>query len=311
MNALFKFPKYEQHPIAIKLMPGGMDPQEFEALCQDVEARGVLMPVTLFQGKVLDGWHRYRAAEKSGTKFGEIEYKGKDPAGYIASVNILRRRLSSLQRALVGARLNRDHELPTRDVTKKLGISAEVLSYVFKAMDSGNTKLLKRIETDSDFTRGMLREELYDLGLLSPGSAAAKKVENKDAPPNSVFQMGANISAEAAALGLPAGDTDGIDGEDTDPEDIGDTSGNTGKKAADRKTRKPSITAAQVLADQFKSLMADEKVSFLQIIWPLAHPIAVEAKLIKPTKAQKDEQDEVLKALIAGKPAAKKTKVKA
>lgn len=302
MNALFKFPKYEQHPIAISLMPGGMDPQEFQALCDDVEARGVLMPVTLYQGKVLDGWHRYRAAEKTSTRFNEIEYKGKDPAGYIASVNILRRRLSSLQRALVGARLNRDHDLPTRDVTKKLGISPEVLSYVFKAMDSKNTKLLKRIETDSDFTRGMLREELYELGLLSPGSAAAKKVEDKrDPPPNSVFELGSQISNEAALNGL---DTDGSG----DPED--DNTGNTGKKAADRKARKPSITAAMRLADEFKALMLDEKISFLQIIWPEAHPIAVDANLITPTKAQKKQQDEVLEALIAGKPA-KKAKVKA
>jgi hypothetical protein len=260
--------EYKQHPIALALMPGGMDDQEFAAFCEDIEERGIIMPVTLYEGMVLDGWHRYRAAHKTGTPFKTIEYTGKDPAGYIAAVNVLRRKLSSLQRALVGARLHLDHELTQRDVCKKLGISNEVVTLVLKTISSKNTALIKRIESDSDFTRGMLKEELADAGLLRA---------NKPAPaptgPNSVFAAGAG----AALSGIP--DTDGSgDGTDEDepPEDL---LVGKGKAASDRAAKKPKATAAQLLSEGFKALMADEKVSFLQLIWPEAKTLLLDAGL--------------------------------
>lgn len=270
--------EYEQHPVAAKLMPGGMDETEFTAFCEDVEQRGILMPVTLYEGKVLDGWHRYRAGQKTGTPFKTIEYAGKDPAGYIASVNVLRRKLSSLQRALVGARLHRDHNLTQRDVCKKLGISNEVVTLVLKALDSKNAKMIKRIEDDSDFTRGMLKEELADAGLLRAAPPPAP------APgPNSVFQVGERTGKEGqnvlspAALALNLPDTDGSGDDDDDDLLVG-----KGKAASDRASKKPKITAAQLLADGFKALMHDEKTTFLKMIWPEALVVAKEAGLTLP-----------------------------
>jgi len=273
---------YEQHPIAATLMPGGMDEPEFTAFCEDVEQRGILMPVTLYEGKVLDGWHRYRAGQKTGTPFKTIEYTGKDPAGYIASVNVLRRKLSSLQRALVGARLHRDHNLTQRDVCRKLGISNEVVTLVLKTLDSKNAKLIKRIEDDSDFTRGMLKEELADAGLLR---APAKQDETPTGP-NSVFATGALdaprtgkegrvVLGAAAYANTPTGDTDGSGDEDIDD----DILVGKGKSASDKAAKKPKVTAAQLLADGFKALMGDEKVTFLQMIWPEAKKLAADAKL--------------------------------
>lgn len=251
---------YEQHPIATALMPGGMDEQEFTAFCEDIEQRGIVMPVTLYEGKVLDGWHRYRAAHKTGTPYKTIEYAGKDPAGYITAVNVLRRKLSSLQRALVGARLHRDHAVTQRDVCRKLGISNEVVTLVLKAMDSKNTKLIKQIEMDSDFTRGMLKEELADAGLLR------KNPEPPPAPgPNSVFAAGAG----AALSGVS--DTDGIDDDPPDDLLVG-----KGKAASDRVVKKPKVTPAQLLAEGFKALMADEKHTFLRMIWPEARVLLSE-----------------------------------
>lgn len=108
-TGLYKLPEYKQHPLAIALMPGGMDDQEFDAFCQDITERGILFPATIYDGMVLDGWHRYRAAKRTGSPLKFMDYTGKDPAGYIAAVNVLRRKLSSLQRAMVGARLHLDH----------------------------------------------------------------------------------------------------------------------------------------------------------------------------------------------------------
>ena len=208
MSSLYKLPEYEQHPIALALMPGGMDDNEFDAFCADIEERGIIMPVTLYEGKVLDGWHRYRAAKRTGSAPKFMKYEGADPAGYIASVNVHRRKLSSLQRALVGARLHRDHGLTQREACKKLGISNEVITLVLKTMDSGNTPLIKKIESDSDFTRGALKEELEDAGLLR---AKPRTQVDPSTLTNSVFNMGERMQIAA--------DTDGSEDDDEETED--------------------------------------------------------------------------------------------
>lgn len=285
-----ELPTYEQHPVATALMPGGMDEQEFTAFCEDVEQRGILMPVTLYEGKVLDGWHRYRAGHRTGTRWEEITYKGKDPAGYIASINVLRRKLGSLQRALVGARLHTMHNLTQRDVCRKLGISNEVVNLVLKAMVSKNAKLIKRIETDSDFTRGMLREELEDAGLL--------RVKADDSTP-----LGAN---SVFALGGPPADTDGTDEETDVSLTVGDDKlvPTTGKKVS-HSERRPKDSAAQKLSEAFKALMADEKETFLRMVWPEASTIITAIGLDKPTRPAKVKpeptpEDTPLKALKRG-----------
>jgi ParB-like chromosome segregation protein Spo0J len=268
MTGIYKLPEYDQHPIAMALMPGGMDETEFNAFCEDIEERGIIMPVTLYEGKVLDGWHRYRAAKRTGSAPKFIEYTGKDPAGYIASVNVHRRKLSSLQRALVGARLHRDHGLTQREACKKLGISNEVITLVLKTMDSKNTKLIKKIEDDGDFTRGMLKEELEDAGLLRAKPKAEVDVSTLT---NSVFDMGRTAHLSP--------DTDGSE------DDVDELLG-TGKglKTEQRAAKKPQKTAAQTMQEEYEALMHDEKLSFLKMIWPTASKLLTEAGLEAPKK---------------------------
>lgn len=269
MSGIYKLPEYDQHPIALALMPGGMDDNEFNAFCADIEERGIIMPVTLYEGKVLDGWHRYRAAKRTGSAPKFIKYEGSDPAGYIASVNVHRRKLSSLQRALVGARLHRDHGLTQREACKKLGISNEVITLVLKTMDSNNTPLIKKIETDSDFTRGMLKEELEDAGLLR---TKPKAEVDPSTLANSVFDLGRTSQQNT--------DTDGSEEDADDVDNLLDVP-DTGKglKASQRESKRPTKTTAQLMQEQYEALMHDEKLSFLQMIWPTAKNLLVEAGL--------------------------------
>jgi hypothetical protein len=297
MSGIYALPEYNQHPVALALMPGGMDNTEFDAFCADVEERGILFPASLYEGMVLDGWHRYRAAKRTGSELKFIEYKGKDPAGYIASCNVLRRKLSSLQRALVGARLHRDHGITQREACKKLGISNEVITLVLKTLDSKNTKLIKRIEAEADFTRGMLKEELEDAGLLR---AKPKTDVDVSTLTNSVFDMG--------RTGGVARDTNGTE----DDEDGGDDDGvddllsvGKGLKADQRAARKPRETAAQTMQQQYEALMHDEKISFLQMIWPTACKLLNEAGLdAKPVLKVVDTPLKALTRASKGKKAA-------
>lgn len=262
-----KLPEYKQHPVALALMPGGMDDTEFDAFCEDVAQRGIIYPITLHDGMVLDGWHRYRAAKRVGCGVREIHYEGNDPAGYIAACNVLRRKLSSLQRALVGARLHRDHGITQREACKKLGISNEVLTLVLKAIDSRNSKIIKRIESESDFSRSMLKDELEDSGLLRTKRVAV------DVPlgANSVFDLAAKsfISETASTVVEPEEDIE----EHEDEVNV-----YAKGKRPEHVERKPKPTAPQLLAYQFKALMAGEKAAFIELIWAEAKSLAPKGK---------------------------------
>ena len=248
-------PELTQHPLAIHLMPGGMDDNEFQAFCDDVKERGILFPASLYEGKVIDGWHRYRAAQVTGRELKFIEYTGNDPAGYIAAVNVHRRKLSSLQRALVGARLHLEHGMTQRIACKKLGISNEVLSMVLKVLSTGNAVLVKRIETDTEFTRGLLREELADMGM-----ARSKHVPDTPLAPNSVFALGASMAAEPAPS-----DEDLIGTVPTTP-DLTVGKGLAASKAAAKKPITVDAPPHLAVLAAFRALTDSEKGAFLMAV---------------------------------------------
>jgi hypothetical protein len=54
-------PTYEQHVLARLLPPMGQE--EFQRLAADLLAHGLLEEIVLYQGKILDGWSRYRACQ--------------------------------------------------------------------------------------------------------------------------------------------------------------------------------------------------------------------------------------------------------
>lgn len=73
---------------------------EFKELCDDIRAEGLENPIILFEGKILDGWHRYRACEQTGVtpEFMDLPF-GKDPQRFVVSENIKRRHLTPSERA--------------------------------------------------------------------------------------------------------------------------------------------------------------------------------------------------------------------
>jgi hypothetical protein len=91
------------HPVA-ELFPL-TEGTEFDALVADIRANGLINPITLFEGMVLDGRNRLRACEKAGVAPRYETYAGGDPAGFVVSQNVARRHLNESQRALVAARL--------------------------------------------------------------------------------------------------------------------------------------------------------------------------------------------------------------
>lgn len=87
------------HPLA-ELIPGMTD-GEFEDLKADIEENGQQEPITLFEGQLLDGRHRYRACRELGIQPSCREYEGDKPAAFVLSLNVNRRNLTPGQKAAI------------------------------------------------------------------------------------------------------------------------------------------------------------------------------------------------------------------
>lgn len=86
-----------QHPLSM-VFPS-MAEDELDSMAADIKANGQKEAVIVFDGMVLDGWHRYRACEKAGVKCVTIKHDGSDPVAFVLSRNLHRRHLTASQRA--------------------------------------------------------------------------------------------------------------------------------------------------------------------------------------------------------------------
>jgi ParB-like chromosome segregation protein Spo0J len=90
---------YQQHPLSAVFPP--MTPEEFQSLKDSIDANGVLNPITLYEGMVLDGWHRYQAALELGMDCPEAELEDWiDPKDFVLAQNKNRRHITAAQLAV-------------------------------------------------------------------------------------------------------------------------------------------------------------------------------------------------------------------
>ena len=93
----------EPHPLS-KIFPN-LEGEAYAHFLEDIRRHGVREPITLFEGKILDGRNRYRAAIDAGVECPSKEYVGDDPLGFVISLNLKRRHLNESQRAMVASKI--------------------------------------------------------------------------------------------------------------------------------------------------------------------------------------------------------------
>lgn len=92
------------HPAA-ELFPL-IEGDEYDQLVADVETNGLLEPVwVMTDGALLDGRNRVRACVKTSTPIETRTYEGSDPVGFVVSLNLKRRHLTTGQRAMLALTL--------------------------------------------------------------------------------------------------------------------------------------------------------------------------------------------------------------
>lgn len=86
-----------QHPLSAAYP--AMEPGDFDALAADIKLHGLREPITLFEGQILDGWHRYNACMCGSVPMAFVEFDEGDPREFVISKNGHRRHLTASQRA--------------------------------------------------------------------------------------------------------------------------------------------------------------------------------------------------------------------
>lgn len=88
----------KQHPLSAAFP--AMSADDFQALKDDIDNNGQREPVMVYEGMVLDGWHRYRACVELGLPVKKFTFsEGDDPVAFVLSHNLHRRHLTGSQRA--------------------------------------------------------------------------------------------------------------------------------------------------------------------------------------------------------------------
>ncbi len=92
--------KLSLHP-ACKLFPQ-LPKDELRALAADIKANGLQNSIVLYEGKILDGRNRWLACRIAKIKPTFVQWKGQgSPVAWVISENLVRRHLTSSQRAVI------------------------------------------------------------------------------------------------------------------------------------------------------------------------------------------------------------------
>ena len=94
--------------------------KEFEGLVSNLRIAGLLNPVTLFEGKVLDGRNRLLACKAAGIvpRFVDWDGTGSSPAEWVVAQNVNRRSLTQSQKAVASLYII-EHFQPTPEQKAK------------------------------------------------------------------------------------------------------------------------------------------------------------------------------------------------
>ena len=92
--------RYSFHPACLLFPQLGKD--ELQELADDIKARGLLHDIILYNGQILDGRNRYLACRIAGVEPTFVEWPGTgSPVEWVISENLIRRHLTSSQRAMI------------------------------------------------------------------------------------------------------------------------------------------------------------------------------------------------------------------
>jgi ParB-like chromosome segregation protein Spo0J len=147
----------EQHPLSAAFPP--MSDEERQELIDSIEDIGVQNPITIYEGKVIDGWHRYTVANELGMPCPEVDLpEGVDPRNFVLAQNKTRRHITKSQMAISFAKVYEwapegkplntapSAELKTaQQLAEMSGVGKRTIEQAKKVIKSGSEKVVKAV----------------------------------------------------------------------------------------------------------------------------------------------------------------------
>jgi len=144
-----------------------LEGKPFAELVADIQQHGVLEPVWLYDGAILDGRNRYRASRIAGVACPTRTYTGDDLVGFVVSMNLRRRHLDESQRGMVAAKLANLSQGRPEDLHKK----------------AANLPLLSSATEDNHHSPSLSQAQAAEMLNVSERTVRdAKKVQREAAP---------------------------------------------------------------------------------------------------------------------------------
>jgi ParB-like chromosome segregation protein Spo0J len=163
----------KNHPIA-DVWPM-MDEAKIQELADDIRKNGQLVPVWIYEGKILDGRNRWAACKIAGIEPKTQEYTGDEPTAFAVSLNDRRRHMNKGSLAAVAAELEPHFAADAKRRQKQAGVDHGRGQKVTQKVEQPIGKNERTAAAESAASVGVNRQYVTD----------AKKVK-ADAP--EVFQ---------------------------------------------------------------------------------------------------------------------------
>lgn len=130
MNNKYEY-KVDRHPLSAAFPD--MSPEEYSELLDSVKKIGILNPIVMFEGMIIDGWHRYKASVELDIECPADDLpEDIDPCDFVIAQNISRRSLTASQRALAVVMVNSwrprgKPKTPPQEVVSKTKSNADMV----------------------------------------------------------------------------------------------------------------------------------------------------------------------------------------
>jgi hypothetical protein len=135
------FYDYVAHELA-NLLPM-IDQSNYENLKADIAKQGILEPIVLFEGKILDGRNRHKAAKELGFNFTAANFRAfegtpLEAEAFVFATNFLRRQMTNAQKqGVIRTMIERYPDESNRQIARRCGISSHsVVSSVREKMNA-------------------------------------------------------------------------------------------------------------------------------------------------------------------------------
>jgi len=103
---------------------------KFAELREDIRKNGILEPIKLFEGRILDGRNRYKAGREVGYKFGPKDFEVfagsyAEAEAHVFSTNFLRRQLTNAQKnEIIKTMIEKYPRESNRQIARRCGLNS-------------------------------------------------------------------------------------------------------------------------------------------------------------------------------------------